>query len=61
MVRINRCKDCKHCYSYFKQIKKEDGTFDVVIIPKCRLENRILEDGTPAKLDCFEPRESIKI
>ena len=52
-----KCKNCKHSYSYFKQKRDENGFPDFVIIPRCRLNNKILEDGTPACPDCFEQRK----
>ena len=51
-----RCKDCKHSYSYFKQITNDRGMIDFVTMLKCRLDHEIKEDGTPECADCFEPR-----
>ena len=50
------CKNCKHCYSFFKQITNEKGLPDFISIPKCRKEYKIKEDGTPFFKDCFERR-----
>ena len=51
-----KCKNCKHSYSYFKQITNEKGLQDFITIPKCRLNKKIKPDGTPADHDCFKPR-----
>jgi hypothetical protein len=51
-----KCVNCKHSYSYFKQITNEKGLPDFITIPRCRLDHEILPDGTPLCLDCFEPR-----
>ena len=50
------CKDCKHCYTYFKQITNERGLPDFISIPKCRKDYKINSDGTPFSNDCFEHR-----
>jgi hypothetical protein len=52
-----KCKNCKHSYSYFKQTKDETGLPDFIVIPRCRLGNKVLLDGTPKYPDCFEPRK----
>ncbi len=51
-----KCKDCKHGYSYFKQITNEKGLPDFLVIAKCRLGNDINTDGSPKSSNCFEPR-----
>ena len=51
-----KCKDCKHSYSYFKQITDENGVLDFVAMLRCRLDHDIKDDGTPVCPDCFEPR-----
>jgi len=56
MSKEKRCENCKHSYSYFKQITTEKGLPDFITIPKCRLGRKILPDGTPECDNCFEPR-----
>ena len=51
-----KCENCKHSYSYFKQITNDKGLPDFVTMLKCRLDNEIKENGTPVCIDCFEPR-----
>jgi len=51
-----KCKNCKHSYSFFKQVTNEDGLPDFVTVPRCRLENEILPNGAPLCPDCFEAR-----
>ncbi len=55
-----KCKDCKHSYSYFKQITNEKRLPDFIVVPKCRLEKNILPDGSPESYDCFEPRKETR-
>ena len=56
MIADIQCKDCKHFYNYFKQIKDERGLPDFVAIPRCRLGNEIKPEGHPADPNCFESR-----
>ena len=56
MNKEMRCENCKHYYSYFKQITNEDGLPDFIIVPSCRLDNELKLDGTPVSPDCFEPK-----
>ena len=51
-----KCKNCKHSYSYFKQITNDKGLPDFIVIAKCRLGKKILPDGTPESSNCFEER-----
>lgn len=51
-----RCENCKHSYSYFKQITDKKGLPDFETVLRCRLDHEIKEDGTPGCIDCFEPR-----
>jgi len=51
-----KCENCKHSYTYFKQIMNENGMPDFVTMLKCRLGNEIKPDGKPGCIDCFEPR-----
>jgi len=51
-----RCENCKHYYSYFKQITNEKGQPDFITVPSCRIDKEINLDGTPADPNCFEPR-----
>ena len=56
MKKNIKCKDCKHSYPFFKQSKDEKGLLDFIITNRCRLDNKILPDGTPECVNCFEPR-----
>ena len=56
MVAYIYCKDCKHYYAFFKEIKNKNGTIDFTTIPKCRLGYKITSKDMEANPECFEPR-----